>query len=246
MSKIRNFNKELKDNESNYFYNFDKDVIHPFMVKSFKPFFIEGSLLELGSHEGSFTRHLLNYFSNISCVEASTEAIKKAKKLFANKIIFYNSSFENLDLKKRFNNIILTHVLEHMDDPIYLLKRINEDWISENGRLFLAVPNANAPSRQIAVKMGLIDFNAAVTKSEFDHGHRITYTFDTLERDVKKAGLNIVYRSGVFFKALANFQWDQLLNTDIISDDYLEGCYHLGLQYPELCSSIFLVCEKGK
>ena len=88
MSKIRNFNKELKDNESNYFYNFDKDVIHPFMVKSFKPFFIEGSLLELGSHEGSFTRHLLNYFSNISCVEASTEAIKKAKSYLQTKLYF--------------------------------------------------------------------------------------------------------------------------------------------------------------
>jgi hypothetical protein len=53
------------------------------------------------------------------------------------------------------------------------------------------------------------------------------------------------HRSGIFFKALANFQWDRLLKTDIISKEYLEGCYQLGQQYPDLCSSIFLMCERG-
>lgn len=52
-------------------------------------------------------------------------------------------------------------------------------------------------------------------------------------------------RSGIFFKALANFQWDRLLKTDIISKEYLEGCYQLGQVYPDLCSSIFLLCERG-
>ena len=46
------------------------------------------------------------------------------------------------------------------------------------------------------------------------------------------AGLNVVHRSGIFFKALANFQWDRLLATDIISPEYLEGCYQLGHVYP--------------
>ncbi|MCG6533990.1 MAG: class I SAM-dependent methyltransferase, partial [Syntrophales bacterium LBB04] len=76
--------------------------------------------------------------------------------------------------------------------------------------------------------------------------HRITYCLDTLERDARMAGLNVIYRTGIFFKALANFQWDKLLETDIISPGYLEGCYQLGQQYPDLCSSIFLLCEKGK
>src|SRR5208283_2595685 len=127
-----------------------------------------------------------------------------------------------------------------------VLRRVNDEWLSAQGRLFLVCPNGNAPSRQIAVKMGLISHNAAITPAEKEHGHRITYTLDTLERDVKAAGLNTVYRSGIFFKALANFQWDKLLKTDIISPEYLEGCYQLGQQYPDLCSSIFLLCEKGK
>ena len=43
-------------------------------------------------------------------------------------------------------------------------------------------------------------------------------------------------RSGIFFKALANFQWDRLLTTDIISQAYLDGCYEVGHVYPDLCA----------
>jgi hypothetical protein len=48
-----------------------------------------------------------------------------------------------------------------------------------------------------------------------------------------------------YIKTLANFQWEKLLQTDIVSQTYLDGCYRLGQQYPDLCSSIFLVCERG-
>ena len=153
--------------------------------------------------------------------------------------------FETVTLPMRYENIVLTHVLEHIDDPVGILKRVNNEWLADGGRLFLVCPNANAPSRQIAVKMGLISHNAAVTPSEAEHGHRITYTLDTLERDAINAGLKVVHRTGIFFKAFANFQWDRLLQTDIISKDYLDGCYALGQQYPDLCSSIFLLCERG-
>jgi 2-polyprenyl-3-methyl-5-hydroxy-6-metoxy-1,4-benzoquinol methylase len=221
-------------------------VMHPYMIKSFEPFFKKGSLLELGSFKGDFTARLLPYFGDVTCVDASDIAIEEARKKLGDKVKFVNSLFEKAILPKRYDNIVLTHVLEHLDDPTLVLKRINDEWLSDNGRLFLACPNANAPSRQIAVKMGLISHNSAVTSDEAAHGHRITYALDTLERDARTAGLKVVHRSGVFFKALANFQWDRLLKTDIISPEYLEGCYQLGQQYPDLCSSILLLCEKGK
>ena len=247
MKNKRDYNKEFKDNQRKYFYGFDYDVMHPFMIKSFDPHFIKGNVLELGSFKGLFTKRLLPFFSDITCVEASSEAIKDAKKLLSgNSIKFYNTIFEETNLDTKYDNIILTHVLEHMENPVELLKKINDKWISKNGRLFLVCPNANAPSRQIAVKMGIISHNSAVTPGEKAHGHHITYSLDTLERDAKKAGLNVVHRSGIFFKALANFQWDKILGTEVISKEYLDGCFQLGQQYPDLCSSIFLMCEKGK
>ena len=247
MSNQHNHNKEFKDaTNRKYAYSFDFDVMHPFMLKSFQPFFIEGNILELGCFKGDFTKRLIPLFEDITCVEASDEAIEFAKKQLGDKVKFVNALFENVTLPSKYDNIILTYVLEHIDDPVLVLKRINSEWLSENGRFFLVCPNANAPSRQIAVKMGLISHNSAVTPAETKHGHKITYSLDTLERDVRAAGLNVVHRSGIFFKALTNFQWDRLLQTDIISPEYLEGCYQLGQQYPDLCSSIFLLCEKGR
>lgn len=244
MSTKRNYNEEFKDNERKYHYGFDIDVMHPYMLRSFIPFFKSGNVLELGSFKGEFTERLLPHFNDVTCVEASDEAIIEAKNKFKN-VKFYNSTFEELNLTGKYDNIILTHVLEHLDDPVMVMKKINDEWLSDSGRFFLVCPNANAPSRQIAVKMGLISHNSAVTPAEEKHGHRITYSLDTLERDAKASGLKVIHRSGIFFKALANFQWDRLLQTDIISKEYLDGCFELGQIYPDLCSSIFLVCEKG-
>ena len=246
MSSNRDYNKELQNtSDRNYAYAFDFDVMHPFQLRSFEPFFIKGNLLELGSYTGIFTKKFLPYFDDITCVEASDEAIAIAKAELGDSAKFINSLFETVTLPGKFDNIVLTHTLEHIDDPVALLKRINNEWLSDTGRFFLVCPNGNAPSRQIAVKMGLISHNTAITPAEKEHGHRITYTLDTLERDAVAAGLKVVYRTGIFFKALANFQWDRLLQTDIISKEYLDGCYALGQQYPDLCSSIFLLCEKG-
>ena len=246
----RDYNSELKDTkEHKYAYGFDFDVMHKYMIKSFEPFFSTGNALELGSSLGHFTERLVPFFDDITAVDASSEAImsseQRIKSKFPNSNVkFVNDVFENVNLKEKYDNIILTHVLEHIDDPVLLLKRINDEWLSEKGKLFLVCPNANAPSRQIAVKMGLISHNSAITTSEFSHGHRVTYTLDTLERDATKAGLEVVHRSGIFFKALANFQWDDVLKYKIVSKEYLDGCFKLGHHYPDLCSSIFLVCQK--
>lgn len=249
MANKRNYNEEFDDNVGRkYAYGFDLDVMHPYMVRSFEPFFHrDGSLLELGPWKGDVTKRLAKYFDDISCIEASDVAAAEVNKKLDGKVTMHLGMFEDVDLPKKYDNIVMTHVLEHIDDPVKVLKRVNDEWLSDKGRFFLVVPNANAPSRQIAVKMGLIDHNTAITESEKAHGHVITYTLDTLERDAKAAGLKVVLRSGIFFKALANFQWDKVLSAgDIVSPEYLDACFELGQQYPDLCSSIFLMCEKGQ
>ncbi|MCX6874488.1 MAG: class I SAM-dependent methyltransferase [Verrucomicrobia bacterium] len=243
---LRDYNQESKDTAGRkYGYDFDYDVLHPYMMRAFIPHFRPGTALELGSFEGRFTSRLLEHFAEITCVEASDEAAAVARVNLGAKVEIIEGLFEEVSLHRKYDNIILTHVLEHISDPVAVLRRINDEWLADSGRFFLVCPNANAPSRQIAVKMGIISHNTAVTPAEAAHGHHRTYTLDTLERDAVAAGLKVVHRSGIFFKALANFQWDRLLQTDIISKEYLEGCYQLGQQYPDLCASVFLMCERG-
>lgn len=247
MNANRDYNAEIKDTKNHrYAYGFDLDVMHPSMIESFRPLFNGGSLLKLGSFKGGFTRRLLQFFRDVICVEASSEAIGIAAERLGCSVDLVNARFEDVELPRRYDNIILTHVLEHLHDPVAVLRRMNEEWLSDRGILFLACPNGNAAaSRQIAAKMGLIPRNSVVTPFEAEHGHRRTYTLDTLDHDAVAAGLLVLHRAGIFFKALANFQWDRLLQTDIVSKAYLEGCFKLGQQYPDLCSSIFLMCERG-
>lgn len=246
MTGSRDLNREHDDNQGRqYAYGFDYDVMHPYMIRTFAPWFRPGSLLELGCYTGRFTRRLAEHFEDITCVEGAADAAAEARQALGDRARIINASFEEAELPRRYDNVLLTHVLEHLDDPVALLAKINAQWLAPGGRFFLACPNANAPSRQIAVKMGLITHNSAVTPAEHAHGHRRTYALDTLERDARAGGLAVIQRGGIFFKALANFQWDQLLGGPVISDGYLEGCYQLGQSYPDLCSSIYLVCEPG-
>ncbi len=246
MTTRRDHDAEIVDTAARrYAYDFDLGVMDPYKIRSFEPFFRGGRALELGSYTGSFTERLLPYFDHVTCLEASDVAIGQAKARLGERVTFVPGLIEEAALPERYDAVILTHVLEHLDDPVAALKRINDEWLAPAGRVFVVVPNANAPSRQIAVLMGLISHNAAVTPGEAEHGHRRTYSLDTLERDIEQSGLSVVHRSGIFFKALANFQWDRLLKTDIISSEYLDGCYELGQRYPDLCSSIFVVCERG-
>lgn len=242
---VRDYTKEHADNSvRKYAYDFDAILRH-YMMQSFNPLLPQGKALELGCFKGDVTTLIANVYDDLTVVEAAEELIKETKARIGKPVKYIHSTFENFEPVEKYDAIFLVHTLEHLDEPVLILSRIKE-WLSEAGRLFLVVPNANAPSRQIAVKMGLIDHNAAVTDAEFKHGHRCTYSFDTLERDVVSAGLHISARGGIFFKALANYQFDRLLTTDIISNAYLDGCYKLGMQYPDLCASIYMVCEKGK
>ncbi len=77
MSEVRDFDKEFADSDGveggrKYVYTFDYDVLHPFMLKSFLPFFRQGNLLELGSFKGEFTRRLLDHARDITCLSPAT------------------------------------------------------------------------------------------------------------------------------------------------------------------------------
>ncbi len=196
-------------------------------------------------NEGEFTEILTQHFKDLTVLEAAQSLVEHTSRRVGSAVKFVNTTFEEYESAEKFDYIFLMHTLEHLDQPVEVLKKVN-GWLSEKGRLFLVCPNADAPSRQIAVKMGLITHNAAVTPAEAAHGHRATYSFDTLEREAIDGGLNVFYRGGIFFKALANFQFDKLLamGNEIISEDYLEGCYKLGMIHPELSASIMLICER--
>src|SRR5665213_3271712 len=97
MSNTRDFNEEFDDTVGRkYGYDFDYDVMQPYMIKSFAPFFVKGNFLELGSFKGEFTERYLPYFDDVTCVEASDTAVAVAQKKLGNKVKIYTSLFEDV------------------------------------------------------------------------------------------------------------------------------------------------------
>jgi 2-polyprenyl-3-methyl-5-hydroxy-6-metoxy-1,4-benzoquinol methylase len=238
----RNYDLEAGNHPQHlYAYGFD-DLMHSYMMRAWEDDFRDGGVLEMGCFHGHFTQLLCNRFEYVDVVEASQQCIAVASQTVGSRATFFNTRFEDFKPVRRYDNIVMSHTLEHIDEPVAVLRQIGT-WLAVGGRLFLATPNARAASRQIAVHMGLIEQTASVTAAEHAHGHRVTYALDTLRADVLRADLRIVRHGGVCFKALANFQIDAALKAGIISRQYLDACFELGRTYPDLCSSIYIVCD---
>jgi 2-polyprenyl-3-methyl-5-hydroxy-6-metoxy-1,4-benzoquinol methylase len=99
---------------------------------------IRGALLDYGCGTGDFLNILSEDDWTVFGIEPSLQAREIA--LSNNPNIF--ESIEDLPNEK-FNAITLWHVLEHVSEPNFLLKQLQER-LYNNGRIFIAVPNFNS------------------------------------------------------------------------------------------------------
>ncbi|WP_426955162.1 class I SAM-dependent methyltransferase [Muricoccus radiodurans] len=226
-------------------FAFDR-LMRGYMLRTFRPHLprLPGGAraLEMGCHHGEFSALIAPYFSQLEIVDAAERFLAMTRERLGGRAVFHRSLFESFTPSGRFDSIFLCHVLEHLIDPVLVLSRARS-WLRPGGRLLIAVPNGMAPSRQIAVEMGVVPSLCAFTEADIREGHRRVYLPDTLAADVRAAGLRIVERGGILFKALANFQMDGLLANGLASKAYLDGCYELGARYPDLCASLYVVAE---
>ena len=240
---MTDLDKQHADNaERRYAYDFDY-AMHRFMLREWG-ITGEGCALEMGCYKGAFTKMLLNLFAEVTVVEGSGELIYEASRN-APRAHYRKRRFEEYTPEgwpHAFDSIFLIHALEHVDEPDVVLRRA-ATWLDYGGRLYVAVPNAFAASRQIAVEMGKLPHPWSIMDGEAQQGHRRTYDLTYLKRTVTDAGLKIVDSGGIFFKAMSNHQMDLAHGYGVIDDAYLEGAFQFGKRYPELCASIYCVAE---
>lgn len=228
---------ERVDELSGWYLNeqldFDKRMIE-FRYKALKPKLRPGCGLELGSAEGEMTRFLVNDFQELTVVDGAGDLLERIPE-YSN-VIKVCSLFEAFEPARNFDTIIMEHILEHVDDPVALLKR-SKQWLAPGGVLIVGVPNANSIHRLVAVKMGLLPTPCSLNARDRALGHRRVYTHETLRKDLEESELNIVETGGVFFKPLSNAQIQENWNEEMIN-----GFYELGKDFPELAAEIYAVC----
>jgi 2-polyprenyl-3-methyl-5-hydroxy-6-metoxy-1,4-benzoquinol methylase len=159
-------------------------------------------ILELGYGDGIINKGIRGNGSRIKVVEGSPRVIERAKQDFP--IIDIDEClFENYLPDEKYDCVLAMHVLEHVDDPIALLARM-QNWVTPDGDVILIAPNKCSLHRQLAVEMGLQAELDDLSARDLVVGHQRVYSHSTLRSDVEAAGAIVVEETGFFLKSLPN------------------------------------------
>ena len=106
----------------------------------------EGPVLDLGCNQGELLEELRDKGLEACGVEFSPVAVAWCRNLGLNVV---EGSVEGFEIEPgEFRTIVLSHVLEHLADPVGVLKRIASSLDAE-GKLVICVPNVDSPTRRL-------------------------------------------------------------------------------------------------
>ena len=196
-----------------------------------------GSTLEIGPAEGHATDLLLVGGRDLEVLEGSQKFAIQLRRKFPN-LTIHNCLIEDFTPDVSYNNIILSHVLEHVADPASAIARIAL-WLAPGGILFAAVPNALSFHRQLGVLAGDLCSEDSLNSSDRSIGHRRVYDGKSLRQLIAGAGLDIQYFGGYFLKALSNSQLEA-----VTEPRYVRSLMAIGERIPEYAADIYVVASK--
>lgn len=137
----------------------------------------------------------------IVLVEGAPSLVQKAQREFPKQEIILGY-FEDIDFGY-FDVIIASHVLEHVEDPVSLLKTLSRS-LKEGGHLVAVLPNSESIHRRLAVQMGIQPELDSKSARDLVVGHRRVYSIETFLKDVSDSGLTCNEVKGFFAKPFPN------------------------------------------
>jgi 2-polyprenyl-3-methyl-5-hydroxy-6-metoxy-1,4-benzoquinol methylase len=193
-----------------------------------------GRCLELGPAEGLMTAQLIEAFDDVVAVDGSERFCELLRQRYPT-LEVVEALFEDFEPQGQFDAIVLGHVLEHVADPVSLLKRA-AGWLASEGAIFAAVPNAKSLHREAAVIMGLLQSQHEFTDADRHHGHRRIYEPETLRADFVAAGLTVEAFGGYWLKPVSMAQIERDWTPEM-----LDAFMVLGERYPDIAAEIYVV-----
>lgn len=196
-----------------------------------------GSVLEMGPAEGLMTPLLLTRAGSLTLLEGAEHFCEDLSRRYpAAKVV--HSLFEDYAPEGKFDRIVLGHVLEHVENPVDILRRVST-WLSPKGKVIAAVPNALSIHRQAAVLMGLLPTEHSLNEMDKHHGHRRVFEPASFKAAFAEAGLAIEHFGGYWLKPVSNAQIEKTWTPEMLSAFMV-----LGEKYPEIAAEIYVVASK--
>lgn len=207
-----------------------------FEAEAVLPWIIGENVLELGGATGESASLLEQKCKKYVVVEGSPFNCEVIKRRLS-RVEVIESFWEEFVPHEQFSDIILFETLEHYSDPIGLLQRC-KNWLTDDGRIHISVPNGRSLHRQVAVKMGLQSDPIDLNENDASQGHLRNYSTVTLKNDIMEAGLRVVHERGLYLKLVPN---SMMLNWN---EQLLHGINELAKDRIEESAELFMVCEK--
>tara|TARA_Y100000590_G_scaffold43848_1_gene46729 strand:+ start:53703 stop:54632 length:930 start_codon:yes stop_codon:yes gene_type:complete len=179
------------------------------------------SIFDLGSGSGYFLKRAKDKGWITNGIEPNLVAASHSKKIG---IPVINDFFENLNINKmkKFDSINLFDVLEHVHDPIQLLKNCHK-LLKPKGIIVIEVPNDYNPLQKIVQQSLKKDqyWLTLLTKSRNYHwaskmDHINYFNFSSLRKLLKKLHFNVIYEQSTFPLELFLLMHDDYLNNEKI------------------------------
>jgi 2-polyprenyl-3-methyl-5-hydroxy-6-metoxy-1,4-benzoquinol methylase len=192
------------------------------------------SLLELGLGHGYTTNIFSKHFDKHIVLDGSKAVIDNFKKKYPDcPVEIIEIYFEEFNTDEKFDLIVMGFILEHVDDPIQILSHFKK-FLTPEGKIFVAVPNAEVLNRRLGHLAGLLPDMQMMSENDHLLGHKRYYTVQTLTEDIKKTGYKIECLEGIYLKP---FTTAQILSLDF-DRKIIDALCEVGVNYPELCCGI--------
>jgi 2-polyprenyl-3-methyl-5-hydroxy-6-metoxy-1,4-benzoquinol methylase len=179
----------------------------------------------------------VTHFEDLTCVDGSDVFCRALTERHPS-IRVACSLFEEYDPGRTFDNIVLGHVLEHVEEPVAILQRVKM-WLNANGRVFAAVPNARSLHRQMGVVMNLLATEDSLNVVDLHHGHRRVYNPESFRHEFSAAGLRIEVFGGFWMKPTSDAQLEECWTPEM-----LEAAMVIGERYPDIAAEIYVIAGR--
>ncbi len=155
-------------------------------------------VLDLGYGSGIVCKAIAESGRHVTVVDGAHDFILQASTI--PNIDAVHSMFEDFTTTETFDCVIASFILEHVQEPIKLLKRCH-NW---GKKLIVVVGNANSIHRQVGVQMNLQPDIYSLSERDHAVGHYMVYDYELLQQHLTAAGWEIEKTEGFFVKPLNN------------------------------------------
>lgn len=212
--------------------------LEKYRIMTIRSILKNGRVLDVGCADGLMAMGLAQNIDFITAIDGSQELVDRARQLELKNVEFICTLFEEFRPQKKFDSIILSDILEHIDNPRHLLS-LSKEWVKDDGVICILCPNAGSIHRRVGVLAGMLNNVYDLNETDLRVGHRRVYDMELLTQEVSHHGLRVLKYGGMFLKPLSNDQMDQL------PDAVVDAFYEIGRGLPcNLLAEIYVQCAK--